>query len=156
MKVRFNKETECQQIMLDHVTFFLENMYPEYEETRKCKSLYDTYMFFVRRGYSVYVKCSIDFLLNPLNLLVWARSRKTKMNKELEKYAIVVFSSALELYGILDIWNHYVYELVIGNKRKFYDSYSEFIKKDYPDYKKGEISINNLKGKRVFIFYIWR
>lgn len=73
-----------------------------------------------------------------------------------KKYAILTYSSAYELYGILDFWNHYICEIKESSKWIIYDSYYKFIHEDYPKTHVSPLTHESISDKRTFQFIVWR
>ncbi len=154
---RFNPKKDCLQLSLDFIYYDFYHSYPCKEIVARCLSLFDAYRFLKRSNFHVKCKCHPIFFLNPLLTILLLINRMTLCSVPKDsKIAILTYSSAFELYGILDSWNHYVCEIKNNSKWEIYDPYFNHICEDYPDLQVPPLSYDSISKKRTFQFIIWR
>lgn len=151
---RFNPHCECIYSVVDFVYYFFYNNYANLHAIQRCRTLKDVYWFFEKSSIHIICKCHPIFFLNPISYYLCIMSYiKNKNARPGGKIAVITFSSALELYGINDLWTHYVCEIMENGKHYIYDPYRKFIQKDYPIIQN---TILDIKESKKFQFILWR
>lgn len=154
---QFIERSECQWVAIDFAYFHLTKKYAVAEDIKSCRTIKGTYDFFEKRGFCVKCYCNLLFLLNPFTLYVFVKSiLKTYKKAVPDRHVAIIYSSAWELYGIDDIWTHYLCEYFQGDYGYLYDPYASFIQEDYPKLKVNRLTLESLADKKSVKFIIWR
>lgn len=154
---RFNTHNECLYSVIDYVYFFLCGQYADYEEIRNCRTWKDIYCFFQRKGIIIVCRCNPVFFINPISYYLCIKSYLySRNNRPKGKIAVITFSSALEFYGINDLWTHYICETMHKSEHHLYDPYRKFIKEDYPGIEEVKLNHKKIREIKKFQFILWR
>ena len=152
---RFEARSKCRQVVFDYAYYFLFGEYPSIRDNIKCKSISGIYHFFVKKNILVRCRCSKIFLLNPILAYIVLKSNlMTKNRKPKKRVAIITFSSAMELYGIEDLWTHYICETINNKKYRIYDPYYQYIFEDYK-IKIPKLNKTRISNAKKFQLYLW-
>lgn len=154
---RFDPKSDCLKLSLDYIFYNFYGYYPCIRLLENCSSLWDVYHFLRQSHFQVRCQCNPLFFLNPSLAGLYLTNKMNRSSVPCEgKIAILTYSSAFELYGILDSWNHYICEISTGANWEIYDSYYKYIVEDYPNFNAKPLSHASILKKKTFQFVIWR
>lgn len=161
----FEKDGFCKENSIAIILNFFDIVYSK-KSLLKIKDYIELTSFFKMKKIDTLIYMPLYFFLSPKflytfikkpNVFIFSKKKLKKEYEEKDKKALMIYSSAISIYNIKELWTHY-FVFLINQKNVFvYDSFINQYHNDYRELKNfNHSSCEEYLNNNMIKFLVWR